>query len=141
MKLRRGASQKEPVMTVLLASALVLAIVISSHLPGSSGVVRAFATGGLVLLAAFSLSRCVWPYGIEKPAHDDEMSTPTCGKCRATSAVEALRICSASSEAECQGLLLWPPERLARVGRVESSGAFHTEAADKEVPGYPEAKN
>lgn len=46
-----------------------------------------------------------------------------CSKCGATSAAEALNACSANSEAECEGLVLWPPDCLARVGSVESGTA------------------
>ncbi len=46
-----------------------------------------------------------------------------CSKCGATSAAEALNVCSASSEVECEGLLLWPPNCFARVGHVESGTA------------------
>ncbi len=56
-------------------------------------------------------------------AESGRLPTRACSKCGATSAVEALNVCSASSEVECQGLLLWSPDCFARVGRVESGKA------------------
>ncbi len=60
---------------------------------------------------------------MELRAESGGLPTRACSKCGATSAAEALNVCSASSEVECEGLLLWSPNCFARVGRVESGAA------------------